>query len=55
MTFPLQGGGPAQGRLIIDPDTSKVLTYAVTGGGSKEDRVTVVLDSGWTDTPPSAD
>ncbi|MEV4800250.1 CU044_5270 family protein [Nonomuraea sp. NPDC049421] len=55
VTFPLQGGGPAQGRLIIDPGTSKVLTYAVTGGGpKKDDRVTVVLDSGWTDTPPSA-
>ncbi|MET8335557.1 hypothetical protein ABZV14_07375 [Streptosporangium canum] len=30
MTFPIQEGRPIQGRLITDPDTSKVLTFEVT-------------------------
>ncbi|MEU7002624.1 hypothetical protein [Nonomuraea sp. NPDC046570] len=53
VTFPIQEGQPTQGRLIIDPDTSKVLTFEVTGMPQKGDRVNVVLESGWTDTKPS--
>ncbi|MEV4165262.1 CU044_5270 family protein [Nonomuraea dietziae] len=53
VTFPIQEGQPTQGRLVIDPDTSKVLTYEVTGIPKKGDRVEVVLESGWTDTKPS--
>nr|WP_055502007.1 CU044_5270 family protein [Nonomuraea pusilla] len=53
VTFPIQQGQPAQGRLIIDPDTSKVLTYEVTGVRQKGDRANMVLESGWTDTRPS--
>ncbi|WP_436764468.1 hypothetical protein [Streptosporangium sp. V21-05] len=58
MTFPIQEGRPTTGRLVIDPDTSKVLTFDVIGMPKKGDRVEVVLESGWTDTrpsPPSAD
>ncbi|MGI5271673.1 CU044_5270 family protein [Nonomuraea sp. CA-218870] len=53
VTFPIQQGQPAQERLIIDPDTSKVLTYEVTGMRQKGDQATMVLESGWTDTRPS--
>ncbi|TDD11779.1 hypothetical protein E1292_04510 [Nonomuraea deserti] len=53
VTFPIQEGRPTQGRLVIDPDTSKVLASEVTGMPQKDDRVTVVLESGWTDTEPS--
>ncbi|WP_228642352.1 CU044_5270 family protein [Microtetraspora sp. AC03309] len=53
VTFPIQEGQPTEGRLIIDPDTSKVLTFEVTGMPQKGDRVNVVLESGWTDTKPS--
>ncbi|MET7338519.1 CU044_5270 family protein [Nonomuraea sp. NPDC005650] len=58
VTFPIQQGQPTQGRLIIDPDTSKVLTYEVTGVRQKGDRANMVLESGWTDarpSPPSAE
>lgn len=59
VTFPIQQGRPTQGRLIIDPDTSKVLTFEVTGGMPQvKDRVNMVLESGWTDnrpSPPSAE
>ncbi|MFF3444949.1 CU044_5270 family protein [Streptosporangium sp. NPDC002721] len=58
VTFPIQEGRPTVGRLVIDPDTSKVLTFDVIGMPQKGDRVEVVLESGWTDTrpsPPSAD
>ncbi|MEV4186589.1 CU044_5270 family protein [Streptosporangium canum] len=47
VTFLLQGGQTPRTRLIIDPDTSKVLATAVN------DVVDVVLESGWTDTKPS--
>ncbi|WP_030913349.1 CU044_5270 family protein [Streptosporangium amethystogenes] len=53
VTFPIQGDRTPQIRLIIDPDTSKVLTFEVTGMPQKGDRVNVVLESGWTDTRPS--
>ncbi|NRQ31909.1 CU044_5270 family protein [Nonomuraea sp. NN258] len=53
VTFPLQRGRPGQGRLIIDPGTSKVLTYEVTGTPQKGDRANLVLESGWTDTEPA--
>ncbi|MFD1938443.1 hypothetical protein ACFSKW_43915 [Nonomuraea mangrovi] len=53
MTFPIQEGRPDQGRLIIDPDPSTVLTFDVTGTPQRGDRVNVVLESGWTDTKPS--
>ncbi|MFE0156473.1 CU044_5270 family protein [Nonomuraea sp. NPDC059007] len=53
VTFPIQRGQPTRGRLIIDPDTSKVLAYEVTGLPKKGGRVEVVLESGWTDTRPS--
>ncbi|GAA4944093.1 hypothetical protein HD597_000606 [Nonomuraea thailandensis] len=54
VTFPIQEGQPTQGRLIIDLDTSKVLTFEVTGGMPQvKDWVNMVLESGWTDTRPS--
>ncbi|MFF5248715.1 CU044_5270 family protein [Streptosporangium sp. NPDC000095] len=54
VTFPIQAGQPAQTRLIIDPDTSKVLTVATIGmPKEKGDGGRVVLESGWTDTRPS--
>lgn len=53
VTFPIQEGRPTQGRMIIDPGTSKVLTFDVTGMPQKSDRATMVLESGWTDTKPS--
>ncbi|MEU4536499.1 CU044_5270 family protein [Streptosporangium sp. NPDC023825] len=53
VTFPIQEGRPATGRLIIDPGTSKVLAFEVTGIPEKGDMVEVVLESGWTDTRPA--
>ncbi len=53
VTFPIQEGRPTRGRLIIDPATSKVLSFAVTGMPRKGDRSRLVLESGWTDTRPS--
>ncbi|WP_433353860.1 CU044_5270 family protein [Microtetraspora malaysiensis] len=47
VTFLIQGDRTPRIRLIIDPDTSKVLAVDVAGG------VNVVLESGWTDTKPS--
>lgn len=47
VTFLLQGDQTPRSRLIVDPNTSKVLAVAVN------DVVEVVLESGWTDTKPS--
>ncbi|SEG19539.1 hypothetical protein SAMN05444920_102157 [Nonomuraea solani] len=47
VTFLIQGDRTPRSRLIVDPDTSKVLAVAVN------DVVEVVLESGWTDTKPS--
>ncbi|MET8046577.1 hypothetical protein ABZU75_03180 [Streptosporangium sp. NPDC005286] len=49
--FLIQGDRTPRIRLIIDPDTSKVLTFEVAGVPEKG--VNVVLESGWTDTKPS--
>ncbi|MFI6291037.1 CU044_5270 family protein [Nonomuraea sp. NPDC050790] len=53
VTFPIQQGQPTQGRLIIDPGTSQVLTYEITRIPHKADQLTTILESGWTDTRPS--
>ncbi|MER5646291.1 CU044_5270 family protein [Streptosporangium sp. NPDC002524] len=53
VTFPIQEGQPTKGRLVIDPETSKVLAFDVIGMPMKGDRSEVVLESGWTDTRPS--
>ncbi|MEV0381671.1 CU044_5270 family protein [Nonomuraea sp. NPDC050643] len=54
VTFPIQSGGPARTRLIIDPGTSKVLAVDTIGVPRKEGGVVgVVLESGWTDAEPS--
>ncbi|MEU4545739.1 CU044_5270 family protein [Nonomuraea dietziae] len=50
VTFLIQGEGTPSTRLIIDPDTSKVLASEVTG---TPQRINVVLESGWTDAKPS--
>lgn len=47
VTFLLQGDRTPRSRLIIDPETSKVLSTTVN------DVDEVVLESGWTDTKPS--
>ncbi|WP_433234899.1 CU044_5270 family protein [Streptosporangium sp. CA-135522] len=47
VTFLVQGDRTPPSRLIVDPDTSKVLAVAI------DDVVEVVLESGWTDTKPS--
>ncbi|GLX01561.1 CU044_5270 family protein [Microtetraspora sp. NBRC 16547] len=53
VTFLLQGDRTPRSRLIIDPNTSKVLTFEVTGVPQNGVPVNVVLESGWTDTKPS--
>ena len=54
VTFLIQGDRTPPIRLIIDPNTSKVLTFEVAAmPQQKGDRVNVVLESGWTDTKPS--
>jgi hypothetical protein len=53
VTFLLQGNGTPRSRLIIDPGTSKVLTFEVTGEPGGSGQVDVVLESGWTDAKPS--
>ncbi|MER6177945.1 CU044_5270 family protein [Streptosporangium sp. NPDC001681] len=50
VTFLLQGDGTPRSRLIIDPDTSKVLAVDSPDG---DGGVNMVLESGWTDTKPS--
>ncbi|MDP9848677.1 CU044_5270 family protein [Streptosporangium lutulentum] len=51
ITYPLQQG---QGRLIIDPGTSMVLAFLVTGMPDKDVRTEVMLEAGWTDSKPVA-
>ncbi|MEV0169399.1 CU044_5270 family protein [Nonomuraea fuscirosea] len=53
VTFPVQQGQPTRTRLIIDPDTSKVLAVDSIGLPDRDGSVNVVLESGWTDTKPS--
>ncbi|MFC5814500.1 CU044_5270 family protein [Nonomuraea harbinensis] len=53
VSFPLQHDQPTRGRLIVDPGTSMVLAYEVTGAPGKGDRTEVVLASGWTDAEPA--
>ncbi|MGJ6968724.1 CU044_5270 family protein [Streptosporangium sp. G11] len=54
VTFPIQEGRPARDRLIIDPDTSKVLAVDAIGmPKGKGNGGGVVLESGWTGTKPS--
>ncbi|MFI6540072.1 RNA polymerase sigma factor [Nonomuraea sp. NPDC050547] len=51
--FRLQEGQPTQVRVIIDPETSMVTSYQVTGMPGKGDRIETVLASGWTDEKPA--
>ncbi|MEV0422803.1 CU044_5270 family protein [Streptosporangium canum] len=53
VTFLVQGGRTPQIRLIIDPDTSKVLAVEGIVMPDGDSQVNVVLESGWTDTKPS--
>ncbi|WP_327089448.1 CU044_5270 family protein [Nonomuraea sp. NBC_01738] len=53
VTFPLVEGQPARGKLIIDPDTSKVLSYEQINLPEPRASVTVVLETGWTDAEPA--
>ncbi|MEV4892355.1 CU044_5270 family protein [Nonomuraea sp. NPDC055795] len=51
--FRLQEGQPTQVRVIIDPETSMVKSYQITGMPGKGDRIETVLASGWTDEKPA--
>lgn len=53
VTFLIQRDRTPRIRLIIDPDTSKVLAVDFIGLPDRGDNVHVVLESGWTDTKPS--
>ncbi|MEV4246894.1 CU044_5270 family protein [Streptosporangium canum] len=53
VTFLIQGDRTPQIRLIIDPDTSKVLAVEGIVMPDGDSQVNVVLESGWTDTEPS--
>ncbi|MEV6865915.1 CU044_5270 family protein [Streptosporangium subroseum] len=53
-SFTLQAAPPVRRTLIIDPDSSQVLSSTVTGRpGVTGDQVEVVLDAGWTDDKPA--
>ncbi|MFI6903849.1 CU044_5270 family protein [Nonomuraea sp. NPDC050394] len=51
--FLLQEGRPTQARVIIDPETSMVKSYQITGMPGKGDRIETILASGWTDEKPA--
>ncbi|SFL00992.1 hypothetical protein SAMN05216275_14710 [Streptosporangium canum] len=53
VTFLIQGDRTPRIRLIIDPDTSKVLAVEGIVTPDGDSHVNVVLESGWTDTEPS--
>ncbi|WP_062437268.1 CU044_5270 family protein [Herbidospora daliensis] len=54
VTFLIQGDRTPPIRLIIDPGTSKVLTFEVSTMPKQEGyRVNVVLESGWTNAEPA--
>ncbi|MET8335579.1 CU044_5270 family protein [Streptosporangium canum] len=53
VTFLIQGDRTPRIRLVIDPDTSKVLAVDGIGRPDGDGQVNVVLESGWTGTKPS--
>lgn len=53
VTFLIQEDRTPRIRLIIEPDTSKVLAVDYIGLPKRDGSVNVVLESGWTDTKPS--